>query len=929
MKRLIFTLFVLHFCMALAGAPVDDERAEAVALSFMKRYALLQKFAPPRVKDHFVCRQDGFLLYHVFNLDSGWILVSGDDRFYPVLAFSGNGEFADGEKPEALQDWLSWYGIQMTAVYRGEAVAGGRYLPLWDELLRGKPKDGVRGVEPLLTGWWGQGPNYDAMCPEDSLTGSGHVPVGCVPMAMAQIMFYYRFPPRGQGAHSYLPGYGNGYYGIQSADFGNTTYHWEQMQDAIDRPNDAVAQLCYHAGVAINANYSPTGTGAQVTNVAQAFADYFKYRPDAQSLAREDFDTAGVWHQMLMASLNAGKPVLYRSSMGFAGHAYVCDGYSDSTHFHFNWGWDGRYDGYFFIDELIPGGINLSNNQGGIFGIFPDSSLVAYPYGCTSPDTLTQTVGSIADGSSIFTYETPGDCRWLIDTDPAEVNAVGINISAFGLADGDTLEIYAGSTTSDPLVAALSGNSIPETLLIGGSSSLIRFVRTSSTGGQGFRLNYYGFVLPFCSGENEVTAVEGTIDDGSGLFTYSDLQDCRWLIAPAVAPTDSVGSIACSFDSFDLGSGDTLFVFDGENENAPLLQTFTSGDEPLPFVNSGDRMYLKFCTDEAATAQGWELHYAALPPVYCHDTLWIDTPEGIISDGSNGKNYLNNMTCYWMLTSPDSVFTELSFLTFDLEWQKDFLKVYDAETQPPEILWNGTGSNIPDPVVFRNNKLLIEFTTDAAGTADGFELEHRWITMDGYCHDTTWLDMPAGSISDGSNNENYLNNSDCSWIVEVQDRDYVRVSFTGFDLEYQHDHLQVYDLRFEPPWLIQSYTGNSLPGQRVFYTNRLLFKFITDKNTTAGGFTLNYEAFSSGLPGIENDGWRISPNPVRDELLLRHESNPATISWRINDISGRMLLSGTDRLPVHIPVSHLQPGVYFLCIENTDKQSHIRFVKSN
>ena len=45
-------------------------------------------------------------------------------------------------------------------------------------------------------------------------------------------------------------------------------------------------------------------------------------------------------------------------------HAFVCDGYDGEGLFHFNWGWDGKADGYFAIDFLNP----LEENEPWITG---------------------------------------------------------------------------------------------------------------------------------------------------------------------------------------------------------------------------------------------------------------------------------------------------------------------------------------------------------------------------------------------------------------------------------------------------------------------------------------------------------------------------------------------------------------------------------
>jgi hypothetical protein len=90
---------------------------------------------------------------------------------------------------------------------------------------------------------------------------------------MAQIMRYWSFPPVGNGSHSYnCPPYGT-----LSADFGSTAYNWAAMPDRVTSSNTAVATICYHAGVAVNMQYGPNGSGAYSTDVLILSFTYFKY----------------------------------------------------------------------------------------------------------------------------------------------------------------------------------------------------------------------------------------------------------------------------------------------------------------------------------------------------------------------------------------------------------------------------------------------------------------------------------------------------------------------------------------------------------------------------------------------------------------------------------------------------------------------------
>ncbi|MCI5144134.1 MAG: hypothetical protein D3923_01090, partial [Candidatus Electrothrix sp. AR3] len=65
------------------------------------------------------------------------------------------------------------------------------------------------------------------------------------------------------------------------------------------------------------------------------------------------------------------RPVLYAGTGSLYGHAFVCDGYMNADYFHFNWGWSGINDGYFYLNALTPGGDNFSTDQEAIIGITP------------------------------------------------------------------------------------------------------------------------------------------------------------------------------------------------------------------------------------------------------------------------------------------------------------------------------------------------------------------------------------------------------------------------------------------------------------------------------------------------------------------------------------------------------------------------------
>ena len=66
--------------------------------------------------------------------------------------------------------------------------------------------------------------------------------------------------------------------------------------------------------------------------------------------------------------------MVYGGFSNSGGHAFVCDGYNANNYFHFNWGWGGHYNDYFYINSLNPGSSSYSQNQQAILGIEPNQN---------------------------------------------------------------------------------------------------------------------------------------------------------------------------------------------------------------------------------------------------------------------------------------------------------------------------------------------------------------------------------------------------------------------------------------------------------------------------------------------------------------------------------------------------------------------------
>ena len=74
---------------------------------------------------------------------------------------------------------------------------------------------------------------------------------------------------------------------------------------------------------------------------------------------------------MIRGDLDLGRPVYYAGQGAEGGHAFVLDGYQGTNYFHFNWGWSGSYNGYFYLSNLNPGSHSFNQNQRGLLYLYP------------------------------------------------------------------------------------------------------------------------------------------------------------------------------------------------------------------------------------------------------------------------------------------------------------------------------------------------------------------------------------------------------------------------------------------------------------------------------------------------------------------------------------------------------------------------------
>lgn len=442
MKKISTLLLLLLGALSLVASPVKEKEAVRVAGNFWAAVSAVP------VEEMQVVKRTGFSQFYIFdvNCGEGFVIISADDVAYPVLGYSTNAPA--GEMGPETRFWLNQYAKEIDALAAGMVVvetATESYVrKSWDELLQGtwqQPKTATT-VAQMLTTQWNQSPYYNALCPSGT-------PAGCVVTAMAQVMKYWNHPAVGNGSHSYY----EDDYGTLSADFGSTTYDWDNMPNRLNSGSsalqvNAVATLCYHLGVAVEMDYSPEGSGAQVLGSGAcsqtALVDYFGYESTLSGIEKYNYTDAG-WVETLKEELEEGRPILYAGYDNSAGHAFVFDGYDANSRFHVNWGWGGSYDGYFAMGALNPAGGGTGTNTSNTFNYYNQAVI-----GIEPKPTLAATPSRLmydADGGTLC-FEVRSDYgvsdNWVATTDASWL----VVSPSTGLGNGNLTTVQATATAT-------------------------------------------------------------------------------------------------------------------------------------------------------------------------------------------------------------------------------------------------------------------------------------------------------------------------------------------------------------------------------------------------------------------------------------------------------------------------------------------------
>lgn len=393
---------------------------------------------------------DGMTYSYIAHLkNTGYCLCGANKLVLPAYLYSPQGTF-DPDNPDLqyilryikertiqLQDLLENDDLEITEC-RGALLIREQF---WEDLINGHiPTTNTdmdtsvvtSMIELDLTTCWHQGDPYNTLCPNGD---GGRCVVGCVATAMSQIMKYWNWPLAGTSSSSYVWGGdqscgGNVGGGSLSATYSDP-YDWNNMANEyiqvssgfvdengnllIQGHVDAVAEICYEAGVSVEMDYGVCGSSSGIDKAEVAFEGNFSYDNDA-TVENGNIATMTRDIQWLRPIYIRGGDLNGPPSDPGRGHAWVIYGYNKATdpnrQFLMNMGW-GRNTAHLWfacdnIDTNGDGRIDFWDGQRHITRIAPTNVkfVGADDDGDGSPDApykdIKEAVDKAPDGATVI-----------------------------------------------------------------------------------------------------------------------------------------------------------------------------------------------------------------------------------------------------------------------------------------------------------------------------------------------------------------------------------------------------------------------------------------------------------------------------------------------------------------------------------------------
>ncbi|XP_054878715.1 cubilin isoform X1 [Poeciliopsis prolifica] len=473
--------------------------------------------------------------------------------------------------------------------------------------------------------------------------------------------------------------------------------------------------------------------------------------------------------------------------------------------------------------------------------------------------TLTTASGGLSSPNYPLPYHPNAECYWNIKT--SQGSQVQLSFSSFHLESSsscsyDYLAVHDGNSSSAPELARLCGTELPRPINSSSNQLYIKLRTDSSVNTGGF----IAFYNTKCHNIIISHQHQGVIESLNFPNNYPDNSLCSWTVQASSGNTINYTFTAFQLEDTYNCNFDYIKLYNGPNEQAPLIGAFCGTTPPPANSTTGSALTLVFRTDSSIPMPGFQMAWYQNG---CGGD--VGGPSGSITSPGYPNKYPDNRECIWYITTTPGSSITLTIHEFDVEFHDDcnydVLEVYGGpDLHAPRLARLCSTTSNPMQVSSTGNQITVRFKSDAYVSGRGFNAS--WIELQGGCGGP--VTAPSGEIHSPLYPASYPNNVDCSWTIRVDTSHRVLLNFTDLDIENHSncsfDYVTIHDGPniFFP--LLARVCGSSPPPSITSTQNTIYIRFRSDSSQNHRGFSIRFsEACGATIITDDNGGSISSP----------------------------------------------------------------------